>query len=207
LLPDAAASARNAIYFIDQRFDIDSAKHIKEQLENLVANENGYWYIDEVAITAERRDPAGITLFTFNPAYARVFFAESMNSRNPSLNLPVHEPAGEWLVVYDIAKAEVGGKAKRIGTDLSPRKESLTILKRDDCDDLDCNTNNDCKNQDKYCDSHDHGTIENGCRDGGLVNAVGRCALGGCKAAFDTPRFVGQTDATYYQRIDKLHWN
>lgn len=184
--------------------------HIKEQLEGLVAKENGYWYIDEIDATAERRDPSGKTLFTFNPAYARVFFAESMNARNPSLNLPVHEPAGDWLVVYDVQNTAVGGKAKRIGTGLTPRDSQTRSLfqKRDDCEELGCNTDDDCHNANKTCDSCDHGRVDNNCRDGGLVNAVGRCAAGStiCKMAVDTPRLEGESDADYYQRMDTLHW-
>jgi hypothetical protein len=29
----------------------------------------------------------------------------------------------------------------------------------------------------------------------------------GEKAAFDTPRLESETDAKYYQRMDKLHWS
>lgn len=199
--PDAAACARNAIYFIDQRFDVESAKHIKEQLENLVPNENGYWFIDEVSATAERRDATGKTVFTFNPAYARVFFVDSINSRNPAINLPVHEPAGEWLVVYDIGNAVVGGRAKRVGTGLSPRDSTGNFIQeRDNCDGLDCNT------EYKSCDV---GTVESARRSSGLIDAVGRCAEDGSskwKAAFDTPRFESETDASYYQRMDELRW-
>ncbi|CZT21384.1 uncharacterized protein RCC_07247 [Ramularia collo-cygni] len=210
--PYAAACAQNAIYFIDQRYDVESALHIKEQLENLIADKNGHWFIDEIDATAERRDADGKTIFKFNPAYARVFFAESMNSRNPSLNLPVHEPAGDWMVVYDTKNAQVGGKAKRIGTGINPRENATVTLddflqKRDDCEDLGCNSNEECHNKDRKCDSCDMGRLDNHCRDGGLVNAVGICVSETCKAAVDTPRFEGESDADYYQRMDKLHWH
>lgn len=92
---DAAACAQNAIYFIDLRYDIESARHIKQQLERLVSDDpKGHYYIDEVDAIAERRDADGKTVFAWNPAYARVLFAESLNEKDPDLKLPVHDPAG-----------------------------------------------------------------------------------------------------------------
>ncbi|SMR62955.1 unnamed protein product [Zymoseptoria tritici ST99CH_3D1] len=83
--PYAAACAQNAIYFIDLRYDIGSARHIKQQLERLVSDDpKGHYYIDEVDAIAERRDADGKTVFAWNPAYARVLFADSMNEKNPS---------------------------------------------------------------------------------------------------------------------------
>ncbi|SMY28325.1 unnamed protein product [Zymoseptoria tritici ST99CH_1A5] len=168
---DAAACAQNAIYFIDLRYDIESTRHIKQQLERLVSDDpKGHYYIDEVDAIAERRDADGKTVFAWNPAYARVLFADSMNEKNPDLKLPVHEPAGEWLVVYDTKDAEVGGRAKRIGTGLSPRESTTRSA--------------------VVAES----------------NEGARSDLGTWKAAVDTLRFEGETDANYYQRMDKLHW-
>lgn len=177
--PDAAACARNAIYFIDQRYDLQSALHIKSQLENIVAQENGHYYIDEIDATAERRDINNHTVFKWNPAYARVFFAESMNRRNPGLKLPVHEAAGDWLVVYDLRGVEIGGKAKRIGTGLNLRERDavgLFLEKRD---------------------------FEDG-RDVDVASVRSEESL---TMAIDTPRFDGEGDAEYYQRMDLLHWH
>lgn len=168
---------------------MESARHIKEQLENLVPDQNGCWFIDEIKATAERKDAAGKTLFTFNPAYARVLFENSMNSRNPSLKLPVHEPAGDWLVVYDVKNAAVGGKAQRIGTGLNPRDSNKKY------------------DQENLCNKRQHVDSDRG--NDRVVNDGVRCASGSSssfKAAVDTPRFEGETDSEYYQRMDTLHW-
>jgi hypothetical protein len=104
-------------------------------------------------------------------------------------------------VVYDIENVVVGGRAKRVRTGLNPWDSTGTsIQERDDCDGLDCNTEYKSRNV---------GTVESACKDSGLIDAVGRCAADGSskwKAAFDAPRFDGETDALYYQRMDELHW-
>lgn len=96
-----------------------------------------------------------------------------MNRRNPSLKLPIHEPAGEWLVVYDVKNVAVGGRAKRIGTGLNPRDNTTSLL----------------------VESVDEGRQPHEC----LTSRP-------WKAAMDTPRFAGETDADYYQRMDELHF-
>ena len=102
--PYVAAVGRNQLYFIDTKFDVDTARDMKENLENLHSYEpDTYLFIDEIAATAERRrSGTRETVFVFNPVYARVFFAEGMNRRNPSLQLPVHEEPGDWVVTYDL---------------------------------------------------------------------------------------------------------
>jgi hypothetical protein len=40
----------------------------------------------------------------FDPPYARVLFAKGINRHNPEIKLPEHEPAGDWLVTYDLDK-------------------------------------------------------------------------------------------------------
>lgn len=170
---------------------MEGARHIKEQLENLVSDQNGHWFIDEIEATAERKDAAGKTLFTFNPPYARVLFENSMNSRNPSLKLPVHEPAGDWLVVYDTKNAAIGGKAQRIGTGLNPRDSKKK------------------GQEDKPCNINDNGHVDSHRGNDRLVHDGARNAAGSSssfKAAMDTPRFEGETDFEYYQRMDTLHW-
>jgi hypothetical protein len=104
--PYVAAAGRNALYFLDTRFDPETAKHIKEQIEKAsVPNLEEYIFIDEVLATAEiKNSVTGETTFVFDPPYARVLFAKGMNRHNPELKLPVHEPAGYWVVTYDLDK-------------------------------------------------------------------------------------------------------
>ncbi|TID02219.1 hypothetical protein CH35J_003537 [Colletotrichum higginsianum] len=102
--PYVAAAGRNQLYFIDTRFDPETAKHIKEQIEwaSVLASPEDVIKIDEISATAEvRNSRTNKTLFVFDPSYARVLFAKGINKRNPELQLPEHEPAGEWLVTYD----------------------------------------------------------------------------------------------------------
>jgi hypothetical protein len=78
--PYVAAAGRNALYFLDTRFDTETAKHIKEQIEKpTVQNLEEYISIDE-AVTGE-------TIFVFDPPYARVLLARAMNRHNPELKL------------------------------------------------------------------------------------------------------------------------
>ncbi|KAJ9296216.1 hypothetical protein DTO271G3_5357 [Paecilomyces variotii] len=104
--PYVAAAGRNALYFLDTRFDIETAKHIKEQIEKaFVPNPEEYISVDEVLATAEiKNSVTGETTFVFDPAYARVLFARAMNRHNPELKLPVHERTGDWLVTYNLDK-------------------------------------------------------------------------------------------------------
>ncbi|EQB45059.1 hypothetical protein CGLO_16105 [Colletotrichum gloeosporioides Cg-14] len=102
--PYVAAASKNTLYFIDTRFDPDTARHIKAQIEwaSVAVGPTHVINIDELAATAEVKDTAtGETLFVFDPAYARVLFARGINRRNPALRLPEHERAGEWLVSYE----------------------------------------------------------------------------------------------------------
>ena len=104
--PYVAAAGLNALYFLDTRFDPETAKHIKEQIEKaLVPKRDGYTFIDEVFATAENKNSVtNETTFVFDPVYARVLFARGFNRRNPELKLPEHERTGDWLVTYDLHK-------------------------------------------------------------------------------------------------------
>jgi hypothetical protein len=92
------------LYFIDTRLDPETAQHVKDQIEwASVPGQYDFIKIDEFEATAEVRNSlTGETLFVFDPAYARVLFARGMNRHNPELKLPVPEPAGDWLVTYDL---------------------------------------------------------------------------------------------------------
>ncbi|GAM34219.1 hypothetical protein TCE0_015f01655 [Talaromyces pinophilus] len=102
IAPDTQYVARagpNQLYFIDTRFDNETASHVKEQIEKATTPKaDEYFYIDEISATVEiRNSVTNETTFVFDPPYARVMFAETINKRNPKLNLPEHEPAGDWL--------------------------------------------------------------------------------------------------------------
>ncbi|GAB1191832.1 hypothetical protein APSETT444_001015 [Aspergillus pseudonomiae] len=95
--PYVAAAGPDKLYFIDTRFDPETANHIKTQIEKAtVPNPEDYVAIDEILATAEiKNSVTGETTFVFDPLYARVL-------HNPELKLPEHEPAGDWLVTYDL---------------------------------------------------------------------------------------------------------
>jgi hypothetical protein len=102
--PYVAAAGSDKLYFMDTRLNAETAGHIKEQIERaLVPKRDEYISIDEFAATAQVKNAmTGETTFVFNPAYARVLFAKGINRKNPKLKLPEHEPAGDWLVTYDL---------------------------------------------------------------------------------------------------------
>ncbi|KAK7425616.1 hypothetical protein QQZ08_007939 [Neonectria magnoliae] len=188
--PYVAAAGQNQLYFIDTRFDPETAKHIKEQIEwATVPGQDDVISIDEISATAEVKNTVtGETLFVFDPPYARVLFAKGMNKRNPKLKLPEHEPAGDWLVTYDI---------------------SNTLTKRlpqaRDCSDYGCGSNQGCRQQTNgNCIICHHYRVDSEC-DVGLTNAIGICHPL-CNKAVDTPREDGEKDDSYYQRMDDLHW-
>ncbi|OAA56760.1 hypothetical protein ISF_07276 [Cordyceps fumosorosea ARSEF 2679] len=186
--PYVAVSGTNKLYYIDTRFNTDTASHIKEQVEWAAAPRPGsYIAIDDVAATASVKDVStNETLFDFNPAYARVLFASILNKNNPSLALPVHEPAGDWEVTY------------------GEGAQSLTE-RADHCSKYGCHTDGDCTRQSQHlCGKCHHARVDNECQVG-HVNAIGLCA-GGCSKAIDTPRIKGESDSSYYQRMDKLHF-
>lgn len=83
-----AAAGKNHLYFIDTRFDAETARHVKEQIERaLVVKADDYIAINEFLATVEvRNSVTGETTFMFDPAYARVLFAKGINKRNLSLN-------------------------------------------------------------------------------------------------------------------------
>ncbi|GIJ92629.1 hypothetical protein Asppvi_001907 [Aspergillus pseudoviridinutans] len=102
--PYMAAAGPDKLNFIDTRFDPETAKHVKEQIEKAtVPNPEEYVAIDEISATAELKNSVtGETTFVFDPPYARVLFAKGMNRSNPELKLPEDEPAGDWLVACDL---------------------------------------------------------------------------------------------------------
>ncbi|KAK2026640.1 hypothetical protein LX32DRAFT_641661 [Colletotrichum zoysiae] len=103
--PYVAAAGQDQLYFIDTRFDPETATHIKKQIEwaTIPIGPQNVIKIDEISATAEVRNTlTNETLFVFDPTYARVIFAKGINKRNPELKLPEHEPAGDWLVTYDV---------------------------------------------------------------------------------------------------------
>ncbi|PYI34506.1 hypothetical protein BP00DRAFT_423016 [Aspergillus indologenus CBS 114.80] len=104
--PYVAAAGPSALYFIDTRFDPEMAQHIKLQIEKAsVPQLDEYIAIDEIEATAEVKNRVtGETTFVFDPRYARVLFARGMNRHNPDLKLPEPEPAGDWLVTYNLDK-------------------------------------------------------------------------------------------------------
>lgn len=106
--PYVAAAGQDKLYFIDTRFDTETAKHIKEQIEKAtVTNMEEYIAIDEISATAELKNSVtGETKFVFDPLYARVLFTKGINRHNPALKLPEHEPAGDWLVTYDLGNTQ-----------------------------------------------------------------------------------------------------
>ncbi|KAJ5960353.1 uncharacterized protein N7479_007503 [Penicillium vulpinum] len=178
--PYVAAAGPDKLYFIDTRFDIETAKHIKEQIEKAtIPNPEEYVAIDEVLATAELKNSVtGETTFV-------VLFAKGMNRHNPELKLPEHEPAGDWLVTYDL------------GNTLTKRANS--------CYDLGCHSAQDCIRQSNgNCRICHHYRVDNEC-DQPLTNAIGLCHPL-CSKAVDTPKEDGETDASYYQRMEKLHW-
>ncbi|KAJ5924248.1 hypothetical protein N7466_008435 [Penicillium verhagenii] len=102
--PYVAAAGKDQLYFIDTCFNPDTAQRIKNQIERAtIPAPDEYFAIDEISATAEVRNrKTGETTFVFDPPYARVFFAEGINKRNPELKLPEREPAGDGLVAYDL---------------------------------------------------------------------------------------------------------
>jgi len=186
--PYVAAVKSNQLYFIDKKFSPASAAYIKEQLEHTNPIEpHEYFYIDEVDATAEVRDSrTHETKFKFNPAYARVLYADRINRMNPTLDLPVHEPAGEWLVTYEIG----GGRLDRRGV----------------CSNYGCEDNSDCLlSSGGLCSECSPGRIDNECVLGNQ-NAIGACHISGCIEAVDTPKNDAEKDSDYYKRMDLLHW-
>lgn len=67
--PYVAAAGKEKLYFIDTRFDPETAKHVKEQIEKAtVPNPEEYIAIDEISATAEIKNAVtGETTFVFDP--------------------------------------------------------------------------------------------------------------------------------------------
>lgn len=187
--PYVAAASHNSLYFIDTRFDPDTANHIKDQIEwtNVRVGARDVIKIDEIEATAEVRNTVtGETLFVFDPPYARVLFAKGINRRNPALKLPEHQPAKEWLVTYD-------------------HNSTTSLTARDSCYDYGCTTKEDCKRQtNNNCNICHNYRVDNEC-DQSITNAIGVCRPL-CSKKSDVPKEEGEDDAAYYKRMDELHW-
>ncbi|KAJ5546459.1 hypothetical protein N7494_004044 [Penicillium frequentans] len=199
--PYVAAAGRNQLYFIDTRFDNASAQHIKNQIQRAtIPIPDEYFAIDEITATAEiKNSKTGETTFVFDPPYARVLFAQGMNRANPELKLPEHEPAGDWLVAYDMDEIAEGYTSA--GNNLTSR-----VTKRVVCSNFGCYNNEHCLEQSTACDLCHKYRVDNWCDAGRNVNAIGSC-IRICTKVVDTPREDGETDASYYERMDKLHWH
>ncbi|KAF6792327.1 hypothetical protein CMUS01_16182 [Colletotrichum musicola] len=189
--PYIAAVGSDQLYYIDTRFDAETAQHIKDQIEwaTTAGGPNQVISVDEVAATASVKDSAtGETLFVFDPPYARVLFASGINRRNPGLRLPEHEPAGEWLVTYDT------------------NSTTTSLTARQSCSDLGCNNNQHCKDQSRgNCNLCHHYRVDDEC-DRGMVNAIGICRPL-CNKKRDLAKEEGEEEHAYYKRMDDLHWN
>lgn len=111
--PYVAAIGLNKLYFIDTRFDILTAQHIKNQIERAsIPVPNEYTAIDEITTKAERKNRVtGETTFVFDPIYARALFAKGINKRNPYAELPEYEPSRDSMVEYDLEKIAGGANA------------------------------------------------------------------------------------------------
>lgn len=186
--PYVAAAGPDSLYFIDTRYDNETATHIKEQIEwAMLPNKDEHFFIDEIAATASvRKSDTKEVVFEFDPPFARVFFARFMNKQNPSLQLPEHKDGGDWVVNYNIGS-------------LFKERDILA------CSDHGCSSASDCKPHN--CDSCHVARVDNECEHP-TVNAVGACKnKKKCKKSFvDAARLSGETDAAYYARLDALHW-
>ena len=186
--PYIAASGPDRLYFIDTRHTPKTAQHIKTQIERaMVGHPEEYISLDEFAATAEvKNSTSGETIFVFDPPYARVLFARGMNRHNPSLKLPEHQPAGDWEVTYAL--------------------DNILMNRANTCSDHGCYSIGDCRRiTTLYCTICHHYRVDNEC-DAGQVNSLGGC-IRVCSIAADAAREDGETDASYYQRMDKLHWS
>lgn len=115
--PYVAVAGPDKLYFIDTRLDTETAKHVKENLEKAsVPEEDEYIAIDEISVTAEvKNSVTGKATFVFDPSFARVMFSRGMNRHNPELKLPEPEPAGDWLVTYDLGNSFIGNATEERG--------------------------------------------------------------------------------------------
>lgn len=188
--PYVAVAGTRQLYFIDTRHDPSTAAHIKAQIEHAFTGEDDeYIKVDELKATAEVRNrKTGQTTFVFDPPYARVLFAAGINQRNPDIKLPEHKLAGDWLVTYS-----------------PPPTGTSTLEKRRPCTDYQCDSNADCRRMTfDVCTVCVQYRLDDICHSG-TSNAIGICHPA-CGRKVDTPRHDGETDAEYYQRMDKLHW-
>lgn len=145
-----------------------------------------YTKIDEIDATAEVRNAAGESVFVFDPPYARVLFADFINRHNTDIKLPEHGPGGDWLVPYQLAS---DGTLEKKAKSSSHGSEPASACARPP--DIECGF---CKQP----------------RVGGGFASPQTDSVGTyqplCARKVDTPRFEAETDAEYYQRMDKLHW-
>lgn len=117
--PYVAAAGRDGLYFIDIRNSEEEAAHIKEQIEQAsVPRKGSITRVDEKTGHVQNVLAAtGEVLFTFDPEYAKIFFASLLNDFDPQLDLEEPEPAGDQLVIYDLEtrQAVMTGQDSRCG--------------------------------------------------------------------------------------------
>ncbi|KAJ5356474.1 hypothetical protein N7517_011083 [Penicillium concentricum] len=88
--PYVAVAGPDKLLFIDNWFEIETAKRMKEHIEKAtVPNPDEYIAIDEVLATAE-------------DVVCKGDEQAQPGRRNLDLKLPEFESAGEWLVTYDL---------------------------------------------------------------------------------------------------------
>jgi hypothetical protein len=110
---------------------------------------------------------------------------KGINRRNLKLKLPVHEPAGDWLVIYDLG--------------------TIMTMRAAYCSSYGCYYDSDCVHQSYgVCTFCHYYRVDNEC---GLqmINAIRICGPKGCLKAVETLKEDGEMDVSYYQRMDKLH--
>ncbi|CAK7202068.1 hypothetical protein SEUCBS139899_004788 [Sporothrix eucalyptigena] len=183
--PYVAVAGLDKLYFIDTKYDNETAAHIKEQIQwATVPNPDEIFTFDfEKATAAVQNAATKEVVFEFDPPFARVFFARFLNRQNPTLQLPEHEEGGDWLVTYN-----VGNVFERAA---------------EACSDHGCNSASDCKPHN--CESCHHARVDNECEHP-ITNAVGACHKKHCVKAVDPERLPNESDAAYFARADALHW-
>lgn len=175
--PYVAFAGRHHLYYIDTRFSPEDAAHIKAQVEHTWRMKGDeYTKIDEIEATAEVRNAAGESVFVFDTPYARVLFADFINRHNPDIKLPEHGPGGDWLVSYQPTD---DGTLKKEAKSSGHGSDTV------------CGFCKQPRVEDVFAPSQ--------------TKSVGTYQPLRARKV-DTPRFEAETDADYYQRMDKLHW-
>jgi hypothetical protein len=196
--PYVAAAGRNRLYFIDTRHTREDAAHIKEQIEQAsVPRHNNRVEVNERTGLVQNIDAAtGKVLFTFDPTYARVLFAHLLNAFNAEFEIPVHSPAGDQLVTYDVET----GQVVRTG-------EAPALAARKPCGSYTCWSDDSCRIETNWvCDKCQRIAGNLRCSTS-IQNFIGGCPGKVCSRAVDESRQIGETYATFHKRMDEKHWH